>query len=104
MTERIIDEELYRRMAEPYESAEAAAAALKAFHDGVRKLREEHRIAEAVCVAAVYTKDGMLPIARSNGDSVVAPVLVAALFRSYRERHMRELDRLAGIGGDDGES
>lgn len=103
MTERIIDEDLYRRMAEPYESAEAAAAALEAFRDGVRKLREEHRIPETVCVAAVYTRDGMLPMACSNGSSAVAPLLVAALYRGYRKQHISEFDRLAGIGGDDGE-
>lgn len=42
---------LYRRMSEPFASAEEATAAINAFFDDLAALREKHRIADVHVIA-----------------------------------------------------
>lgn len=100
--------DLYARMAVPYDSNEAAQAALKAFLLDVAALREKHRIAEVAMIAAAYV-GGERPdpvamaMTQTLGDQSRSLRLVASLGKQCmtaeaerREEEAAELRRRAG--------
>jgi hypothetical protein len=53
------NENKYKEMSKPFTDIKAAQKSVKAFYEGVRKLREKHKIAEAVVLTQIYVeKDG----------------------------------------------
>ncbi len=95
--------DLYARMAVPYDSAEAAQAALKAFLEDVAALREKHRIAEVAMIAGTYVAGEMVGMTQTLGDQSRSMRLVATLGKQCmmaeaerREEEAEELRRRAG--------
>lgn len=99
--------ELYARMAVPYETADAAQAAIKAFLAGVAALREKHRIAEVAMIAGAYTGDELVAITQTLGDQGrslrLATVLAREIALAKAEDYEREAARLRTLASDDGE-
>ncbi|HEY0658252.1 MAG TPA: hypothetical protein VGD05_07245 [Pyrinomonadaceae bacterium] len=52
------NQELYKKMCNPYENTEKAQEAIEKFASAVSKLRKKHRIAEVVQITQVYAMDG----------------------------------------------
>lgn len=95
--------DLYARMAVPYDSAEAAQAALKAFLEDVAALREKHRIAEVAMIAGAYVGGEMVGMTQTLGDQSRSLRLVSSLGKQCmmaeaerREEEAEELRRRAG--------
>ena len=95
--------DLYARMAVPYDSDEAAQAALKAFLEDVAALREKHRIAEVAMIAGAYVGGEMVGMTQTLGDQSRSLRLVSLLGKQCmmaeaerREEEAEELRRRAG--------
>jgi hypothetical protein len=76
--------ELYARMAVPYETADAAQTAIKAFLADVAALREKHRIAEVAIIAGAYVPApawyaDLVAMTQTLGDQGRSMQLVASL-------------------------
>ena len=99
--------DLYARMAVPYDSNEAAQAALKAFLEDVAALREKHRIAEVAMIAGAYTGGelvGMTQTLGNQGRSLsLAKALVQNIAAATAAEYEREAARLRALASDDGE-
>lgn len=71
------DPEKYKAMSEPFLSHGEASAAIEAFMNDLRALREKHRIAEMVGAVAVWTVDEesgkrlLWQMRFSNGDPII---------------------------------
>jgi hypothetical protein len=48
-----LNPELYRKMSEPFADADGADAALKAFSEDLKIIREKHRLADVHCVVRI---------------------------------------------------
>ena len=95
--------ELYARMAVPYETADAAQTAIKAFLADVAALREKHRIAEVAMIAGAYVGGEMVGMTQTLGDQSRSLRLVSSLGKQCmmaeaerREEEAEELRRRAG--------
>jgi hypothetical protein len=84
------DPALYRRLSEPFATAEELDAASTAFAAEIRALREKHRIPDVVYVMAANVKDGdgerMMLMSGNCGN----PSMVAPLLRHTLNQHVRE--------------
>lgn len=99
--------DLYARMAVPYETADAAQTAIKAFLADVAALREKHRIAEVAMIAGAYTGGelvGMTQTLGNQGRSLrLAQALVGDIAAVTAAEYEREAARLRALASDDGE-
>ena len=92
------DPELYARMSKPYESKEAADAALKRFMLGVKALREECGIAEVMMLVANHitaeTKNTVSCQALALGSPDFRAELGAMAFQMYTAPALERAERL----------
>lgn len=100
--------ELYARMAVPYETADAAQAAIKAFLADVAALREKHRIAEVAMIAVAYHgAEDYAAMTQFSGDMRRSLVLADGIYRqamaNEAQIHEWEAARLRALASDDGE-
>lgn len=97
--------ELYKQMAAPYDTAEAAHAAIRAFLDDVAEARKRHRIAEVAMIAGGYVGSELVAMTQTLGDQGrslrIATTLVQSVARSAADEHEREAARLRALAGDD---
>lgn len=96
------DPALYRRMCEPFASAEEANAALTAFYDELRALREKHRIADVHVTWSVNVvfPDGETPsIGGAHiGDPAKAESMAAWAFGFETADTRAQIERIAESG------
>jgi hypothetical protein len=82
----------YRRMSEPFPSADEANEALAAFFADVRAARDRHRIADVVVLCEVsHTLDGEEVRGAADsfmGDSARALPMLAREFGAAQQRHV----------------
>jgi len=102
--------ELYERLSKPYETQEAAGAALTRFSEGMAKLREECGIAEVLIVAGAYSKEeggraGLCQTFQCFGSHGVLPTLLdtarrqtASTLAEHHERMAAEYRAIAEVG------
>jgi hypothetical protein len=95
--EKINDPALYRRLQEPFGTVQEAEAATVEFFEGVRKLREQHRIPDTYCTAmfSYLGEDGEETIgimSHLNGDANRAIQMLAHALG----REQRRMDELIG--------
>lgn len=100
--EKIQDTLNYIKLSEPFDGMDNANAAMMAFYDDVRAVRNKHRIADCslVCAVNVRDDDGRVGIAMSlchNGDHAKADVLLSyALGKEQEWRREFIADLLKG--------
>jgi len=93
----------YEELSVPYESEEAADAALIKFNEGLSRLRDECRISDVLVMAAVHVKsqqDGKTAIFNAPmafGNSLHAPELAARLFSFFAGHVLDHAERLMSI-------
>lgn len=96
--EHITDPENYRKMSEPFASADEANAALKEFMAGVRELRKKHRIADVLTVVAVNAKyesgEGRAITHGFNGNSQNAEGMAAYAYGQESADRREWMNRL----------
>ena len=91
---------LYRRMCEPFENYEEANAAWSAFYEGVRELREKHRIKDLYFVAEIAIvhddeSERQAMMSAHVGDSTRRLLLAAY---GYHESQAAHEDMLVQVG------
>lgn len=95
------DPDLYASMSKPYESKEAADAAIERFMVGVKKLREECRIAEVVMLVANHVviddKQTMSCQALALGNPDFRAELGAMAFQTYTAPALERAKRLRAM-------
>ena len=94
----IRDPALYRRMSEPHASAAEGNAAVDAFAEGVRALREKHRLRDVVVIAQVVylDQDGQETIGHATqniGDPLQTVGMLAVAYGREKQRVFELLDR-----------
>jgi len=104
MPEIINDPENYRKMCEPFASANEANAALEAFFADVRAARKKHRIANVLMVAELRvnypeTGEGSAMVHGFNGDVLMAVPLAAFAYGKTQEEQRQLINNLAAGKG-----
>jgi hypothetical protein len=94
--------ELFRRMSEPYDTADAANAALEAFYADVKAAREKHRIAQVYVIAETNVKyesfesPAMSTASFGSGEHSLA--MVAWAFGREQEQHEELIAAMRAAG------
>lgn len=100
--ETISDPENYRKMSEPFESADEANTALKQFMDVVRELRQKYRIAEVLTVVSVNVKykdgEGKAISFGFNGNYMEAESMAAYAYGDLAANRRAYMNKLAKGG------
>lgn len=85
----------YAKMSKPFASMEDAEKAVKNFHDGVKKLRQKHRIAEVVAISEVYVEiDGEL---KEFSSLTTCGDLMRAIYMVSRQQLKISLDTIQQV-------
>ena len=80
--------ELYKKLSEPFESDEAANAALSGFYEDLSALREKHKLRDVIAIVELSSKqaDGSVRAGQGSvcfGDQLLKPrMLTSALFKA----------------------
>jgi len=97
----IRDPDLYHKLAVPFETEEAATAALKAFHLDLRRIRAKHHIADLIAAWRINIRGGPAGSAGASmgkanmGDAEHSLGMAAWLFGHEQAEHKRDIARLA---------
>lgn len=94
------DPELYAKLSTPFETEEAARAALHAFMDEVYEVRKKHGIPDVTIGAMAIVQGATTPAATLGhfGNNLMALPMTAIMFKHYREEHEQRVLAMAGLG------
>jgi hypothetical protein len=107
MSAEIHNADVYREMSEPFESLEAADAALAAFDKELRELRVKHKITDVLCVTHFNTlingKEQEHFATSLVGSVLMGEGMAAYAFGSEKARARQRIARLLAEAAKGGE-